>query len=203
MSENTFDLMKIWTQGDPESERAMKGMLLHGLDSVVGAGGDVLSKIKVDRPAFNPLVRWMEEQGYPSRVTAQLSGNTLHFTGSLFGKAARPESLRKVVRPGTILEGSAGRQVKVTSIDGQSASVAAYGNTQLTDDPQPAQWDIIAEAGRIFAMRTGPDHSTGYSARSGPRYSPKPSRSPRQEKTPDTKSSGTRRSIRSSLCWAN
>jgi hypothetical protein len=57
----------------------MKGMLLHGLDSVVGAGGDVLSKIEVDKPAANPVVRWMEEEGYPLQVVAELNGNTLGF----------------------------------------------------------------------------------------------------------------------------
>jgi hypothetical protein len=153
MSENTFDLIKIWTQGDPESERAMKGMLLHGLDTVVSEGGGVLSKIRMGQPATNPLVSWMEEPGYPSRINSQLNGNALTFSGRLFGKSVTPESLRKIVREGTILE-HGGRQVKVTGIAGLSASVEAYGNTQLTDDTQPAEWDIIAETWSDFRDAT-------------------------------------------------
>jgi hypothetical protein len=62
--------MKIWTQGDQESERKMKTVLLDGLDAVVQAPADLLSKLRVDRPTANPVVRWMEEWGYPSRPTA-------------------------------------------------------------------------------------------------------------------------------------
>jgi hypothetical protein len=154
MTESTFDLMKIWTQGDPESERTMKGMLLHGLDTVVSEGGGVLSNIKMGQPAPNPLVRWMEEPGYPSQITAQLNGDVLAFSGSLFGKTLNSESLGKIIREGTILERGK-RQVKVTNIDGLSASVAAYGNTALADDPEPVQWDIIAEAWSDFRDATG------------------------------------------------
>jgi len=151
MAENTVDLMKIWTQHDQLSERTMKGMLLYGLDTVVREDSDVLSKIKVGGPATSPVVRWMEEWGYPSQVTAQLSGNTLHFTGSLFGKPVTPESLGKVIRDGTILERTRdGCQARVTSTDGLSASVVAYGNTYFTDDAEPIGWDIIAEVWSDF-----------------------------------------------------
>ena len=75
MGETTFDFMKIWTQGDQESEFKLKTVLLDGLDSVVQAQSDVLSKIRVDRSIATPVVRWMEEWGYPSSVTAQLTGN--------------------------------------------------------------------------------------------------------------------------------
>ncbi|HMK35947.1 MAG TPA: DUF5309 family protein [Desulfomonilaceae bacterium] len=157
MTENTVDLMKIWTQHDHVSERTMKGMLLYGLDTVISEDSDVLSRIKVDRPAPNPLVRWMEEWGYPSQVTAQLSGHTLHFTGHLFGNTATTESIRKIIREGTILERTRGGcQVKITGADGLSASVAAYGNTHLTDDPEPAVWDIIAEVWSDFRDADGP-----------------------------------------------
>jgi len=151
MAENTVDLMKIWTQHDRLSDLTMKGMLLYGLDAVVSADSDVLSRIRVDRPATSPVVHWREESGYPSQVTAQLSGNTLHFTGHLFGSTVSAESDLKVIREGTILERARGGcQVKIMVLDGLSASVAAYGNTDLTDDPEPAVWDIIAEVWSDF-----------------------------------------------------
>src|SRR5208283_4534066 len=116
MAEATFDFMKIWTQGDQESEFKMKTVLLDGLDSVVQAQGDVLSKIKLDRSIATPVVRWMEECGYPSTVTARLSGATLTFGSHLFGQTVNAESLCKVIRRGTILERpSDGCQVKVSS----------------------------------------------------------------------------------------
>jgi len=151
MSETMLDFMKIWTQHDRASELTMKAMLLYGLDTVISEDSDALSRIRVDPPATNPLVRWMEEWGYPSRLTATLNGTTMIFSGYLFGNAVTRESLKKVIRDGTILERTrGGSQVKVTSIDGLSASVAAYGNTHLTDDPEPAGWDIIAEVWSDF-----------------------------------------------------
>lgn len=69
MSETAFDFMKIWTQSDEDSEFRMKTVLLDGLVSVVQAQCDVLSKIQVDEPVTSPLVRWLEEQGYPSMIT--------------------------------------------------------------------------------------------------------------------------------------
>jgi hypothetical protein len=146
MAETTFDFMKIWTQGDEESEFKMKTVLLEGLDSLVQAQSDVLSKIKLDASIASPVVRWMEEWGYPSSVTAQLTGNTVHFDGHLFGRPVNEDALRKVIRPGTILERPRdGCQIKVASIDGLSATAVAYGNTSLADDPAPTAWDIISE----------------------------------------------------------
>jgi hypothetical protein len=151
MGESAFDFMKIWTQGDHVSELTMKAALLYGLDTVVSEDCDVLSRLKVAPPATNPLVRWMEEWSYPSRITATLNGATMTFSGNLFGQAVTGQSVKKAIRQGTILERTRGGcQVKVTSIDGLSASVAAYGNSHLTDDPGPTEWDIIAEVWSDF-----------------------------------------------------
>lgn len=157
MDGDVFDFMKIWTQGDQESERKMKDVLLDGLDSVIQAESDVLSRIRADGPVSGPVVRWMEEWGYPSRVTAQVTGSTMDFTGSLFGEAVTAETVRKIIRQGTILErNSDGRQVKVTSVDGLSATVAAYGNTNTTDDTHPAEWEIISEPWSDYRDAAGP-----------------------------------------------
>jgi len=157
MAEATFDFMKIWTQGDQESEFKMKTVLLDGLDSVVHAQGDVLSRIKLDRSVAIPVVRWMEEWGYPSTITARLTGNNLAFSGHLFGQAVNGDLVRKVIRDGTILERPGdGCQVKMSSVDGLSAAVMAYGNTGLADDPGPVAWDIISEAWSDFRDASGP-----------------------------------------------
>ena len=157
MAEATFDFMKIWTQGDQESEFKMKTVLLRGLDSVVQAQGDVLSKIELDRSIATPVVRWMEEWGYPSSVTARLTGNNLTFSGHLFGQTVNGDSIRKVIRGGTILERSRdGCQVKISSVDSLAAAITAYGNTSLADDPGPVAWDIISEAWSDFRDASGP-----------------------------------------------
>jgi hypothetical protein len=146
MAGDVYDFMKLWTQGDQESERRIKKFLLEGLDKVVQGQSDVLSKIKVGETVATPVVRWMEEWAYPSQVTGQLTGNTIAFTGYLFGKAINTESVRKVIRPGTILERpSDGVQAKVASVDGLQATVNAYGNTTLSDDTSATGWDIISE----------------------------------------------------------
>ena len=146
MAGNVFDFLKLWTQGDQESERMIQKILLEGLDKVVQGQSDVLSKIKVGSSVATPVVRWMEEWGYPSQVTAQLTGNTVTFSGYLFGRSVNDEAVRKVVRVGTILERpSDGAQIKVSYVDGLTAAVTAYGNTTLSDDAQPVSWDIISE----------------------------------------------------------
>jgi hypothetical protein len=146
MSGNISDFLKLWTQGDAVSERKLQKFLLMGLDKVVQGKSDVLSKIPVGPSVAGPVVRWMEEWGYPSQVTAQLAGNLITISGNLFGAAVNAESARKVIRPGTILERpSDGVQVKVSSLDGLTATVAAYGNTSLSDDLEPLGWDIISE----------------------------------------------------------
>jgi hypothetical protein len=149
--DETFDFMKIWTQSDDESESKMRLALLDGLDSVVQARSDVLSKIECGRPTESPVVRWMEEWGYPSTITAQLTGNSLVFSGNLFGKPIDESSIRKVIRRGTILERrSDGRQVKISSVEGSAAAVNGYGDTSLVDDLAPTSWDIISEVWSDF-----------------------------------------------------
>jgi hypothetical protein len=146
MAGNVSDFMKLWTQSDQASERLLQKFLRNGLDKVVQAQSDVLAKIKIGDPATGPVVRWLEEWGYPSQITARLSGTTLTFSGHLFGQPITSESVSKVIRAGTILERpSDGVQGKVTSVDGLDATVAAYGNTALIDDDAAGGWDIIAE----------------------------------------------------------
>jgi hypothetical protein len=146
MAGNVIDFMKLWTQGDPASERFLQKFLLMGLDKVVQGQSDVLSKIPVGQPVSSPVVRWLEEWGYPSQLTARLSGTSMTFSGYLFGKAITPESVKKVIRAGTILERpSDGVQAKVVSVNDLVATVGAYGATVLTDDAQARTWDIISE----------------------------------------------------------
>jgi hypothetical protein len=57
MAGNVDQIMKLWTQSDPESERKLKKILLDGLDKVVQAQSNVLSKIKVGKPVATPVVR--------------------------------------------------------------------------------------------------------------------------------------------------
>jgi hypothetical protein len=121
-------------------------VLFDGLDAAVQTKSDVLSKMKVGQSVATPVVRWLEEWAYPSQITAKLTGDAMTFSGHLFGKTIDSESMRKVIRPGTILERPTdGVQVKVNSSDGLTASVSAYGNTTLSDDAQARGWDIISE----------------------------------------------------------
>jgi hypothetical protein len=146
MAGNVGDFMKLWTQGDIDSERKLQRLLLAGLDKVVQEQSDVLAKIKVGSSVSSPVVRWMEEWGYPSQITATLTGTSMTFSGKLFGKAVSTDSLSKVIRVGTILERPTdGVQAKVTAVTNLTATVAAYGNTVLSNDAEATGWDIIAE----------------------------------------------------------
>ncbi len=151
MSQHPFDLMNIWTQSDPDPERKIKSFLLNGVDRVVQDHSDVLSKLSLGDPISAPVVRWMEEWGYPSQIMAQLTGDTMTLSGRLFGKTINTDTLRKVIRDGTILErASDGVQAKVSSAQSLTATVTGYGNSTLTDDSEPAAWDIISEAWSDF-----------------------------------------------------
>ncbi len=146
MPSDVFDFMKLWTQSDQEAERKLQKFLLEGLDKVVQGQSDALSKVPLGPNVSSPVVRWMEEWGYPSQITATLEDDTLTFSGFLFGKAVSTESVKSVIRVGTILERpNDGVQVKVSAVDGLTATVGAYGNTTLVDDTAPISWDIIAE----------------------------------------------------------
>jgi hypothetical protein len=147
------DFMKLWTQSGQEAERKLQKFLLKGLDTIVQSGSDVLSKIKVGETIATPVVRWMEEIAYPTAVTAQWNGTTsLTFSGYLFNAAVSAESLRKVIRVGTILERqSDGLQLKVSSVSGIDdgapyvATVGTYGNTTGSADSAAVTYEIISE----------------------------------------------------------
>lgn len=157
MAGNVSDFMKLWTQSDQASERRLQKFLLVGLDKVVQGQSDVLSKIPVGTAATGPVVRWMEEWGYPSQVTATLAGNILTFSGHLFGRPIDAESAKKVIRTGTILERPTdGVQAKVSSVDGLTATVAAYGNTVLSNDSGGVGWDVISEVWSDYRDATDP-----------------------------------------------
>lgn len=157
MAGNVSDFMKLWTQSDPDSERLLQKILLGGLDKVVQGQSDVLARVSVGEPASGPVVRWLEEWGYPSQVTASLAGATMTFSGYLFGKTVTADSLGKVIRAGTILERPTdGVQAKVSSVSGLAATVAGYGNTILSDDAAPAGWDVISEVWSDYRDATDP-----------------------------------------------
>jgi hypothetical protein len=159
MADSTFDLLKLWTHGTAEAERLLGKILLDGLDKVVQARSDVLSKLRIGDAVSTPIVRWMEEWGYPSQITVQLVGNRMTFSGYLFGKAITAETVRKIIREGTILERpSDGAQAKVISLDGLTATVEAYGNTTLTDDGTAVNWDIISEVWSDYRDAADPRH---------------------------------------------
>jgi hypothetical protein len=147
MAADVTDFLKLWTQSDQTSERMLQKFLLVGLDKIVQGQSDSLSKIGIGPPASGPVIRWMEEWGYPSQISAVLDESTMTFSGRLFGKNIDSELLRKVIREGTILERPLdGSQVKVVSLNGLSATVSAYGGSILSDDLVETAWDIIAEA---------------------------------------------------------
>jgi len=147
MPTNVSDFLKLWTQSDQASERRLQKFLLMGLDKIVQEQSDVLSQLSVGPSASGPVVRWMEEWGYPTQISATLDQSVLTFSGRLFGKAIDAEAVRKVIRQGTILERpSDGAQVKVNTLNGLTANVSSYGGGILNDDITETVWDIIAEA---------------------------------------------------------
>ena len=150
-----FELFNI--QGDADVEILIDKGLMAGLDVFKKAKNDTLARFKVGGTADTPVVRWGEEDDYPDAITATLATTTLTISGYLFGKALATDSeavdlCKQVLRVGTILQRPTdGVQAKVTSIAGLVAAgslavtVAAYGNTSLSDDSGAVTWYIISE----------------------------------------------------------
>lgn len=153
-----IDWGKLWTMSDQVSERKLQKALLDGLDKRIESDSGVISKIKKGPALYGPIVRWMEEEGYPTSVTAQLATADLTISGNLMKEAVNAKNIRKVIRVGTILERpSDGLQVKVTSVAGIAdgaapfvAVVAAHGSGSLSDDTGPITWDILDEVWSEF-----------------------------------------------------
>lgn len=152
------NLMKLWEQSDQTSERLLKKILSKTLDTIGQEDGQVAAKIGGGGTLDGPVMRWMEEQDYPTAVTGQLSDYagtpTLTISGNLQGAAVTQTSIQRVIRVGTIVQReSDGATVKLSSISGITdgsapwvATGAAYGNTTLSNDSSPVTWTIIAEA---------------------------------------------------------
>lgn len=160
---NTDPFLELWEQSDQVSERKLQKYLLTGLDTIVQAENDTLKKMSVGPPIYNPVVRWMEEWGYPSTITGQLATTTLTISGNLFGAAVTANSISKVIRVGTILERESSLvQLKVTAVTGIAdgapftCTVEAYGNTSLSDDTDPVDYTIIGE---VWSDYKDADHS--------------------------------------------
>lgn len=100
---------------------------------------------ETERPPNIPGTGSTSEWGYPSRLTARLTGTSMTFYEHLFGKEMTADWVQKTVRPGTILKRLVdGVQAKVVSVAGPTATVATYGNTVLSDDFQRRDWEIIS-----------------------------------------------------------
>jgi len=153
----TSDFMLLWQQSSQAAERKLQKILEPMLDEYVKAESDFLAKIKVGPTCYTPVIRWLEEEGYPDAVTGQLSGTpgapVVTFTGNLFGAAVSADSLLKIIRVGTILlRPSDGLQLRVASvagiIDGGPFTVTAakHGNAgTLGDDGGAITYQIIGE----------------------------------------------------------
>jgi hypothetical protein len=150
------DFMKLWTQSDQDSERKMVKHLLNGLDAINQEQSDILSRLKVGKPTGNPIIRWMEQRGYPTAVTGTLvvsTTDTMTFSGTVAGETMSAKNIKQIIRVGTILENEDSNfQVKVTDVTGLAgsspftATVEAHGGTTPASDSAATTYRIISEA---------------------------------------------------------
>lgn len=146
------DFMKLWTQSDATSKLLLQKLLLKTLDKSVQADSGILPLFNKSEAIDNPVVTWLEEKGYPTVITGQLTTATIAITGTLFGAAVTADAIYQVIRVGTILEReSDGVQARVSSLAGVAdgapfeITVAAWGNSSLSDDLGGVDWRIIGE----------------------------------------------------------
>jgi hypothetical protein len=153
MATHQIDLMKLWTQSTQEAERKLAKLLLTGLDRRIARSSGLTKRFKKGAAIDGPIVRWMEEEGYPQAVTGFWSAtSTDGFTvsGNLFGAAATHANMVKVIRAGTILERSSdGLQVKVSAVHASAltCTAAMYGNSGSASgfDSGAVTWELMGE----------------------------------------------------------
>lgn len=152
-SDLPIDLFKLWTQSDADSERKIARVIEGGLDQIRESRGGLFARIKKGPDLYVPVKRWMEEHCYELKITAQLNGTTLTFSGNLLGEPITEGALRNHVTVNTVLERrSDGLQVKVTAMDSanyaaKNATVAAHGNSgTLSNDASAVTYDILGQA---------------------------------------------------------
>jgi hypothetical protein len=145
-------ILQLWNQSDQDSERKIQKFLLKGLDTIVQADCDILSMVKVGDDVYTPVVRWMEEKGYPTKVTGQLATATITYTGNVFhGQTISAETIKQVLTTGTILQReSDGMQCIITDVTGLASAsyqttVAAHGGYTLSDDSAGVTYRILSE----------------------------------------------------------
>jgi hypothetical protein len=152
-------LLVLAGQSDITAERKLQKYLLKSMDKIVRAPSDLLGRLSKGPPVSTPIVRWMEEEAYPTSITGELASTTLTITGTILSTslasvtAAGTSAIKQVIRVGTILMRESDRvQAKVTDISGltgagtYTVTVEAYGNTSLSNDSAGVTWRIVQEA---------------------------------------------------------
>lgn len=143
-----IDLLKLWTQNTADAERKLAKIIEKGIDRITEKESSLFKRFKKGPDLRIPVKRWMEQVNYELSITGTLSSTTLTFSGNLLGAAITAASMQQHIKPGTILERGDGMQCKVTAVNysGPSATVAAHGNTSLSNDSGAVVYDIIGDA---------------------------------------------------------
>jgi hypothetical protein len=150
------DFAKLWTQYDQTSERLLKKILHQNMTQRRRAASNIIKKMKKGKTLDGPVMRWVEEEGYPTEVTAQLATTTLTLSGTLQGAALTTASCNNAIRVGTILQRASDRfnlRVGSVSFAGPtfSCGVAGHGPSTLnSDDAGPVTWKILSEGWTSF-----------------------------------------------------
>lgn len=149
-----IDLFEVWNQSaTPYYDYLLKKIMDQTLDEVGQEECEIIKRIKKGPELAGPIKRYLEEQDYPTRITASLSTATLTISGYLQKAAVSQESIQRAVRVDTVLQRvSDGMQCKVSSISGitdasapWTCTVAAWGNNSLSDDSAATDYEIIGE----------------------------------------------------------
>jgi len=142
-----------------QADATLTKLIEKGLDKdlmiIREQSGNFGKYIKQDKDIGVLDPKWAYEIGYPSKITAQLTDldatsttGILTFSGYLFGQAITSDYVSKIIRTDTILQNIKStylaQQVKVTALNGLTATVQKYGGTTLAAESSASTWEVVS-----------------------------------------------------------
>lgn len=143
-----IDLFYLWTQSSADNERKLAKIIEKGIDKITEKESTLFKRFKKGPDLKVPVKRWLEQRNYELQITGTLATSTITFSGTILGAAITAHSMAQHVKPGTILERGDGMQCIISTVNyaALTCTVAAHGNTSLSDDSGAVQYDIVGDA---------------------------------------------------------
>lgn len=149
-----LDFQEVWNMDDANSRKFVQRWIDKEWTFIQQKEAKILQRLQEGPEIASLEPEWIQQRGYPRKITAQATrGTTVTFSGHFNGRAMTPELMQQVITTGTILMKRVSgetKQVKITDTDftDLAVSAAAYGNTTWANDSGPIDYWILPAPGK-------------------------------------------------------